>query len=136
MSGVSDKRAAAIIGLVAGCFMIASGFTHGFGGWPTLKATLEVQQVETPFIESLYVGWWFGSFAMAALGSIIIAQSIGALRRGRVSRPTIAIVAVMYLACGVWAFVVRHMNPFFLLFIATGLLVACLLRLPDEGSPD
>jgi hypothetical protein len=132
MPAPSDKRAAAIPGLVAGGFMVASAFTHGFGGWPNLRGAMERAGVEAAHVGSLRVGWWFGSAAMVALGVIVIAQSLSALRGGPVSRPTVAVVALMYIAFGAWAFVVRDMNPFFLMFIATGLLVLPLLRVPRE----
>jgi hypothetical protein len=136
MTVPSDKRARALLGLVAGGFMVASAFTHGWGGWPNLEGALERAGVEGTHIGSLRVGWWFGSAAMAALGAIVIAQSLSALRGGPVSRATVAIVALMYVAFGAWAFVVRDMNPFFLMFVATGLLVLPLLRIPGgEGRP-
>lgn len=136
MSVPADRRAVAILGAVAGAFMVASAFTHGLGGWPGLRVSLARAGVEPAHVQTLCVGWWFGSAAMAALGAIVLFQALGALRGAPVNRATVAVVGLTYIAFGAWAFLYRDMNPFFLMFVATGLLVMPLLRMPDgEGAP-
>jgi hypothetical protein len=133
MTPPKEKRAGALVGLVAGAFMVASALTHGLGGWPGLRAGLVRAGVEPTLVQSLCVGWWFGSAAMAALGAIVIVQALNALSGRPVSRAAAAVVATTYVVFGIWAFVYRDMNPFFLMFIATGLLVLPLLRVPREA---
>ncbi len=134
MNAPADRRAGAILGAVAGAFMVASALTHGLGGWPGLKASLARAGVEPAHVQTLCVGWWFGSAAMAAMGAIVIFQALGALRGGPVNRATVAVVPLTYIGFGAWAFFYRDLNPFFLMFVATGLLVLPVLRI--RGGED
>lgn len=109
--------------LAAGVVMVLGGFAHGFLGWPAMAEALAPYSVESNVVAALGVGWSFGSVAMLALGTIVLA-GLPALRRGeRFARQAALVAGLAYLLFGTGAFVYRDFKPHFLFFILVGLVL-------------
>ena len=113
----------AYLGIATGVVLILSSLAHAFLGWPSLRPALETGGVDANVIGAMAVGWYFGSVAMAAFGAIVLVWAVKLLRGQTVDMAPVWIMALAYLAFGLAAFLVRGLNPHFLLFIVTGLLL-------------
>ncbi len=110
----------AILGAVV---LVASAAAHGFLGWPTLRAELSKGGVDKEITGALGVGWVFGSVAMLTFGGIA-GYAGWSLLGGRLDGVVATrIVGIAYGLFGVTTFVLKDMNPHFLLFIATGAIL-------------
>lgn len=107
---------------IAGAFMIVSAAAHGAGGGPQVRAEMAAAGAPADLIAGVTAGWHFGTAAMAAFGIILLVAATR-LRRGDRSGmvPALA-VAACYLVFGFAAFLLSGFKPFFLMFVATGLL--------------
>lgn len=114
------------IGFIGGILLLLSSLAHAFLGLPPLRQALEEAAADPATIGAISVGWLFGSVAMAAFGVIVTTLALGTLRGERPSTMPAAVIAAAYLLFGVSAFIARDLNPHFLLFIVTGLLVGAL----------
>jgi hypothetical protein len=113
-----------VLGLVASAIMILSSFAHAFLGWKELGAQLAATNAPTDLIDGLRIGWQFGGAAMLTFG--IIAAMIFSRRLRGVAVdvwPALAI-GVFYVLIGVWALVASHFNPFFMVLIVPGAMLA------------
>lgn len=108
--------------MTGGIVLLLSGVAHGFG-WLQLRLELGAATVPADVTGALAAGWYFGSVAMLAFGLIVVNQAWRRLHGEVVSRWPSLVIGVSYLVYGLAAFVARDFNPFFLLFIVTGLLV-------------
>lgn len=122
------SKAFAIIGTIGGLLALLSAFGHAFGGWPAMALPLVEAKVTTDIQNSLMIGWCWGSFCMAGFGLILLGQGAKALRGQAVDRLSVGFVSLTYVVFGFWAMLVRGFNPFFSLFVVTGLLAAALLK--------
>ena len=130
-----------VLVLIAGVVMLLSSLAHGLVGWPMMRGLLRDGGAGEDLIGALAVGWYFGSVAMVAFGSIAI---VAALRLRRGDRSGVApgrLIALCYVLFGLAAFLSRGFNPHFLLFVATGLLAglplsggAAVRRGPGPGA--
>ncbi len=121
-------KAYAITGLIGGLLALLCAFPHAFGGWPTMAAPLMEAKVAADIQDSLMIGWRWGSFCMAGFGLILLAQGAKALKGQAVDRLSVGMVSLTYVVFGIWAMLVREFNPFFSVFILTGVLAAALLK--------
>jgi hypothetical protein len=121
-----------IIGLIGGILLLLSSLAHAFVGWPLLRQTLETAGNAPDTIGATAAGWLFGSVAMAAFGVIVTIVAVGTLKGKRPTTMPAAVIAAAYLLFGVTAFIARDLNPHFLLFVATGVLVG-VLALPTAA---
>lgn len=125
------------LGILTALLLVASAAAHAFLGWPAFRGPLAAAQVDADVVAALSIGWYFGSVSMLGFGVIVLHQ---ALRR-RAGRPVqpgpLWAIAVLYLGFGTTAFLARGLNPHFLLFAVTGLLVGlfALLAGRDAGAP-
>jgi len=93
-------------------------------GWPQAAAMLQPFALPEDLLAGLAVGWYFGSACMLCFAGIT-AQATWRVRRG-MSTPALWPLGLLYLAFGTAAFVLRNMDPHFLLFILTGALTALM----------
>lgn len=118
------SAARALAGIIAGTMLLLSSAAHSVFGWAQLRQALEGARVPEELIQGVGVGWHFGGAAMLAFGVIVVWQFVGHLR-GR-PKPLLPsrVIAGVYLLFGIGAMVLTGFNPFFLVFIIPGLLLA------------
>lgn len=108
--------------IAAGLLMLLSAAAHGMLGWPAMSQGLAQAGAPPDLAGGLAVGWYWGTLAMLAFGLIVLAAALR-LRRGDPSlNAPVLVIAVSYVFFGLAAFVARDNEPFFFLFVATGLL--------------
>ena len=112
----------AYLGIAAGLFMLAGAGAHGLTGFLPFQAAFQAASVPTGVIAGSYIGWIWGSFAMAGLGLLTLVESSRALRERPYSRPVLAVAGGTFLVFGSWALAFSGFNPHFLYFVALGLM--------------
>jgi hypothetical protein len=118
------RRPHAILGILTGVILLASAAMHSFMGWPALRASLTSAGVAPDLIAGLGIGWNFGGTCMTLFG-VLALWLFGAALRGRpVSLRPLVLIGIAYAAFGVGALVAGDMNPFFLIFIVPGIMLA------------
>jgi len=117
-------RGRAVLGLVAGGMLILSSAAHSLLGWPALRGQLAAVPVPADLLLGLQIGWQFGGVAMLAFGIVVVALFAKRFRGEDASTGPAAVVAVAYLAFGCWALVASRFEPFLLVFIVPGILLA------------
>lgn len=106
----------------AGVLMLLSAGAHGMIGWPAMSEGLKQVHAPADLAGGLAAGWHWGSVAMLAFGLIVLAAALR-LRRGDTSlNGPVMVIAACYILFGLAAYVARDHEPFFFLFVATGLL--------------
>jgi hypothetical protein len=113
-----------VLGWICTLSFFASGAAHGLMGWPEVVALLQPYSLPEDLLAGLAAGWYFGSACMICFGCIT-AHATRQVRRG-VSSPALWPLGLLYLTFGTAAFVLRNMDPHFLLFILTGALTTLL----------
>ncbi len=108
-----------MLGILSGALLILSALAHALLGWPAMSAALVEVGAGEDLSGALAVGWYFGSMAMLVFGLIVLGITI----RRRDPR-AVRFIALGYLAFGLTAWLARDLSPHFLLFIATGMLLA------------
>ena len=108
-----------MLGIVAGALILLSALAHAFLGWPAMAAALTAAGAGAELSGALAVGWTFGSMAMAVFGLIVLKIALSNAERGAVR-----FIAFGYLVFGLAAWLERDLNPHFLLFVGTGVLLA------------
>jgi hypothetical protein len=127
-TGVGESRRGSRIGIAAGVLgggmLVLSSVAHAFLGWPPLEAALSADGVDQEVLVGLSVGWFFGSVAMLTLG-VLVLWMVRLAALGDLGNPLGAwMVALAYAGFGIVAFVLRGLDPQFLVFILNGILVA------------
>ena len=113
-----------LLGFVAGAMLIASSAAHSLLGWRQLRASLAKSEAPPDLVMGLSVGWHFAGVAMLAFGCIILSIFADLLRRRSVSVRPALLIALLYVAFGIWALIVSNNDPFFYVFIVPGFLLA------------
>ena len=126
------NRARITLGLIAGFIIIASSGAHSLLGWPRLRAALTESHVSSELIGGVAIGWHFGGAAMLTFGCIVVWLFVALLRGQAVSLLPAFLIALMYMAFGIWAFIVSDLNPFFFVFTVPGLLLAAASWSPSS----
>jgi hypothetical protein len=116
-------RLRTVLGLIAGVILVLSSAAHSFLGWKALRTGLVAAQAPPDLIRGLAIGWHFAGAAILAFGIIVINLFAKRLRGEAVSSSPAVIIAVLYLASGLWAMLITG-NPFFFIFIVPGLMLA------------
>jgi hypothetical protein len=128
------NRTRSILGIIAGVMMILSAGAHSLLGWPQLRASLAQANAPDELVQGLAAGWHFGGAAMLALAGIVLWVFVRRFRGRAAPLTPPAIVAATYLAFGGAALAVTR-DPFFLVFIVPGLLLAAAsFPRRDQGS--
>lgn len=122
------NRLDAALGIAAGTMLVASSALHSLLGWPGLAIALGTIGAPADLVTGLRIGWHFAGAAMLAFGCIVLWSFVGGLRGRPVSLVPSAIIALVYVAFGAWALVVSAFEPFFLVFLVPGLLLAVAAR--------
>ena len=117
------NRTRSILGILAGVLMIASAAAHSLLGWPQLRAQLAQSGVPDDLAQGLAVGWHFGGAAMVTFACIVLWTFFRRLQGRAAPLVPPAIISAAYLAFGAGALAVTG-DPFFLVFIVPGLLLA------------
>lgn len=115
--------------------MLLSSVAHALLGWPTMRTGLQDAGAPADLVGALAAGWYFGSAAMAAFGAVVLVCGMRLRRDDRSGATVVFLIAACYVIFGLAGFFLRHFNPHFLLFIATGALAGLpLLGNQDRGS--
>jgi hypothetical protein len=122
-------------GFAVGLLILASACAHGFLGWPLFRGRLQTAGVEPDVVAALAAGWYSGSASMLAFGGIVLQQAVRQPTGMAVQPGPLWVVAAAYLAFGSLAFVLRDLNPHFLAFVVTGVLVGWFNHLSCRDSP-
>ena len=122
------------IGLIAGVLLVLSSAAHSLLGWKQLGAALAAAGAPADLVTGLSIGWHFAGVAMLVFGCIVIATFLDVRRRRPVSLRPVALIAAAYLLFGVWALGVSDLNPFFLVFVIPGIMLALVSWRPEAGS--
>lgn len=117
------NRLRATLGIVAGVLMLLSAAAHSLLGWPQLRAQLEAAHAPADLIQGLGMGWNWGGAAMVAFGATVLRLFVRGLRGATVDVVPARIITVLYLVFGAGALFITG-DPFFLVFIVPGLLLA------------
>lgn len=112
------------LGLLAGVLLVLSSAAHSLLGWKQLGIALANTQAPPDLVTGLSIGWHFAGLAMLAFGCIVLSTFTEALRRRPVSFRPVGFIALVYIVFGIWALRVSNLDPFFLVFIVPGLLLA------------
>ena len=118
------SRPRALLGIFSGAILVGSAAAHSLLGWPAMREQLVKAGAPRDLIVGLSIGWNFGGMAMLLFGMLAL-WLFGAALRGQLvwARP-LMLIGVVYAAFGAWALTVGDRNPFFLIFIVPGLLMA------------
>lgn len=118
------NRIRIVMGLLAGSLVVLSSAAHSLLGWKQLRLALDETHAPPSLVTGLSIGWHFAGVAMFAFGCIVLATFTDALRRRPVSLRPVGFIALVYLLFGVWALRVSNLDPFFLVFIVPGSMLA------------
>ena len=121
------SRTRAIVGLLAGVLIVVSAAAHSLIGWSVQRAALETAGAGPDLVMGLAIGWRFGGVCMLLFGYIVLTTFINAVRGRTVALAHPWLIALMYQAFGAGALLVSK-DPFFLVFIVPGLLLAYASR--------
>lgn len=126
----------ALSGIVlAASMMIVSAFAHAFAGWPAQQAPLVAAGVDAKLIDSLALGWIWGSVSMLAFGVLVLLMVPGIRAGARSARLACHGVASGYLVFGIGATIASWPNVHFLLFFVLGaILSASVLAHPVPSA--
>ena len=113
-----------ILGLIAAAFLILSAGAHSVLGWRAMSDQLAKTNAPADLVIGLRMGWTWGGGPMLVFGILCIHTFLKRFRGQAVSTFTPGLIATLYLAFGVWAAVVTGGDPFFLLFVVPGTLLA------------
>jgi hypothetical protein len=91
-------------------------------------------RVPPELVRGLMVGWHFGGASMLVFGGVVISIFIHGWRGEKVSMAPAKLIALAYVGFGAWALAISDFNPFFLAFLAPGLLLAAATREPGQRS--
>ena len=112
------------LGLIAGAFLILSAGAHSILGWKAMSEQLAQTNAPPDLVQGLHIGWMFGGPVMLVFGILCIATF---LRRFRgEAAPTLApvLISIAYIAFAAWAAIVTGGDPFLMVFLVPGVLLA------------
>jgi hypothetical protein len=112
-----------VLGLLAGAILVLSSAAHSVLGWKQMQSSLAATNAPPDLVQGLRIGWLFGGVAILTFGCVALAVFASILRGRALSRLPTLLIAVAYLAFGVWALVTSG-DPFFYIFIVPGAMLA------------
>ncbi len=113
-----------VLGFVAGITFILSSAAHSLLGWRRLSEALVAARAPRELIAGLAIGWHFAGSSMLVFGCTVLWLFSARRRRRDLSLRPAQLIAVLYIVFGSWAFVISDMQPFFLIFIVPGMMLA------------
>ena len=111
-----------LLGLLAGAVLVLSSAAHSLLGWKQIQKSLAAVQAPADLVQTLEAGWLFGGVAILTFGCIALTVFANAFRGRAVSLLPTGIIALAYLAYGIWALVTTG-DPFFYIFIVPGAML-------------
>jgi hypothetical protein len=114
----------AVLGLIAGAILILSAGAHSFMGWQAMRAALAQTNAPAELVQGLQVGWMFGGPVMIVFGILCIHTFLKRFRGQPASTFAPVLISVAYLGFGAWAAMLTHGDPFFVVFVLPGVLLA------------
>ena len=117
------RRFRAVLGLIAGGFLILSAGAHSILGWRMIGGQLAQTNAPPDLVTSIKMGWIFGGPPMLVFGVLAIATFLKRFRGEQTSVFATSLIAVMYVAYGAWAAILTGGDPFFLMFVVPGALL-------------
>ena len=127
------SRTRRVVGILAGALLVLSAGAHCFLGGAALRAELVAANVPADLLRGAMIGWYFGGIAMLAFGGIVLHTFARQRPPAPASLAPAQIVAATYLLFGVGALVATGFDPFFLVFLVPGLLLAAAVS-PERLS--
>ena len=121
-----------VLGLLAGAILVLSSAAHSLLGWKQMQRSLAATNAAPDLVQGLKIGWLFGGVAILTFGCVALAVFAIRLRGNTVSLLPTGIIALAYLAFGIWALVTSG-NPFFYIFVVPGALLA-LASVPTKAG--
>ena len=118
------SRTRKVSGIVAGVLLVLSAGAHSLLGGAALRAELVAANVPGDLLRGVMIGWHFGGVAMLAFGGIVLHTFLRRRETAPASLVPARIVAATYLLFGAGALVLTGFDPFFLVFVVPGLLLA------------
>ncbi len=128
------SQARRVIGIVVGVLLVLSAVAHSALGGATLRAALAGAGVPDDLLRGALVGWHFGGAAMLAFGAIVLHTFARRRAADGVSLVPARMIGATYLIFGTGALVLSDFDPFFLVFIAPGLLLALAASPRRDGA--
>jgi hypothetical protein len=122
------------LGIFLGAIIVASSAAHSLLGWPQMSGRLVATQAPPDLIIGLKIGWHFAGMAICTFGVIVIWTYSNYLRSRPVSLRPAQIIALVYLAFGLWALAISRFDPFFFIFIVPGLTLVAVSWWPASGA--
>ena len=99
---------------------------------PHLQEDMTEIHVRPRLHQALSLGLHFGTFAMFGFALVVLAAAVRAMRGEATARLPLAIIAAVYFAFGVMAFVAFGASPHVLGYAFAGLLVGAAATLPPR----
>src|SRR5687768_14107289 len=99
--------------------MLSAG-AHGALGWPGLATALHQVNAPPDLVTGLAIGWYFGTATMVAFGLIVLVAGRRLWQGDKTAAAYVWPIAAVYLFFGLGALVATAFNPFFMLFVVTG----------------
>ena len=121
-----------MVGLLAGAILVLSSAAHSILGWKQMQSSLAGTNARPDLVQGLRIGWLFGGVAILTFGCVALAVFASRLRGRAVSLLPTGIMALAYLAFGIWALVTSG-DPFFYIFIVPGAMLA-IASIPPRAS--
>ena len=112
------------IGIVAGVILIVSAFAHSIFGWKAMSEQLAATNAPADLVQGLRMGWIFGGPVMIVFGILTIVPFLKRFRGERASTLAPVLISISYFGFSAWATVVTGGDPFVVLFIVPGVLLA------------
>lgn len=118
------SRTRRVAGIVAGVLILLSAVAHSVFGGAAMQKELAAAHVPEDLLRGALVGWEFGGAAMLAFSLIVLYAFARPAGSSAVQLAPVRVVAATYLLFGAAALAVSDFDPFFLVFVVPGLLLA------------
>jgi hypothetical protein len=113
--------------LVAGLLMTFAAYVHAAIVVPHLREDMLEIEVRPTLLNATILAMHFGTFAMIAFAGVVLWAAIQSYRRVLLPRIPLAIIALTYIAFGIFAFVAtksHHTLGYVLMGLLTGVATA------------
>jgi hypothetical protein len=134
--GGTMQRGRLVLGLIGGVVILVTSAAHSLLGWPQLRRALTTADTPADLIVALSIGWHFAGLAMLVFGVLAILLFADALRGRPVSLRPVVLIAIAYLVFGTWSLTVSSLDPFFLAFFVSGILLLMGAWSRPGAAPD
>lgn len=121
------NRGRMYLGMLTGVMLLLSAAAHSLMGWPALAGEIAATNTPADLVQGIQVGWQFGGVSMLVFGALVIATFRARLAGLAAPMFPVAFVAIAYIGFGAWALYVSNFDPFFLVFVVPGALLAFAL---------